>query len=149
MKREAKMSLGARLRQLRQAHQMTQDQASRLSGISGANISRLEDGQSPRVAAVTLAALARAYRVAVSELYQAAGWYWAPPDILDEEARRPNPQEQLLINTIRSAPTPEFRESLLQSLIDVAGMASAGGADHHRQYVAPVGEQKEPHEDEE
>jgi len=127
---------------------MTQDEASRLSRISGANISRLEDGQNPRVAAVTLAALGGTYRVAVSELYQAAGWYWAPPEILDEEAKRLNPQEQLLIDTIRSAPTLEFRESLLKSLIDLAGMASAADPDRHRQYLARVAEQKEPYEEE-
>ena len=142
------MSLGTKLRQLREAHQMTQDEASRLSRISGANISRLEDGQNPRVAAVTLAALGGTYRVAVSELYQAAGWYWAPPEIQDEEAKRLNPQEQLLIDTIRSAPTPEFRESLLRNLIDLVGTASAADADRHRQYLARVAEQKEPYEEE-
>ena len=126
-----KMSLGSKLRQFRDAHGMTQEEASKLSGISGANISRLEDNQSPRVAASTLAALARAYGVDVRELYRAAGWYSTPPNILKEEAKELAPEEQLLIDTIRSAPTPSFRRKLLRSLLDVARVARDADAERH------------------
>ena len=111
------MNLGSKLRQLRQHKGWTLDEAFRASGISGSNISRLEDGQSPRVAASTLAALAQAYEVNVLVLYEAAGWY-EPPTGPNPEL---SPSEKELIDVIRSAPS--VREKLIHSLIDVAKIA--------------------------
>lgn len=142
------MSPGTKLRQLRNQRGMTQDEASRASGISGANISRLEDDQSPHVAAMTLSALARTYRVDVRELYRAAGWYSTPPEILEEEAKQLTPEEQSLIDTIRSAPTPQFRESLLKSLTDLATIASRADADRiPRVTLARVAEEESGYEE--
>jgi len=115
------MSLGSKLRQLRQHKGWTLDEAFRASGVSGSNISRLEDGQSPRVAASTLAALAQAYGADVRELYRAAGWYSTPPKILEEEAKELTREEQRLIDTIRSSPSSRELVLTFTNLAQIAG----------------------------
>lgn len=114
------MNLGSKLRQLRENKDWLLEDVAKASGVSASNISRLETGQNPRVAASTLAALAEAYGVNVLVLYEAAGWYEPP--------KGPNPElgpsERELIEIIRSAPS---RDKLLHSLIDVAKVARGSG----------------------
>lgn len=145
------MSLGNRLRQLRKNKGWTLEEAFKASGVSGSNISRLEDDQSPRVAACTLAALARAYRVDVRELFQAAGWYSEPPEILEAEAKRLSREEQLLIDAIRTVRTRSFRERLLRILIGIANLLRSADAERYLlngpHLAAEWSEEYEPEQD--
>jgi len=117
------MNLGSKLRQLREHKGWTLDEAFRASGVSGSNISRLEHGQNPRVAASTLAALAKAYGVNPLILLEAAGWYEPP------KSEKPNltATEEELIEIIRSAPTESVSNKLLHSLVGVAKVARDAG----------------------
>ena len=123
------MNLGSKLRQLRTDKDWLLDEVARISGVSASNISRLETGQNPRVAASTLAAIAKAYEVNVLVLYEAAGWYQRPEDANPELS----PSERELLETIRSAPTPSFRQKLLRSLLDVARVARDADAERSGQ----------------
>ena len=126
------MSLGSALYRLRKARGWTQDELSRLSGISGANISRLEHGQNEHVAAVTLSKLAQALRVDVRELHQAAGWYTSPPEVLAQQSDQPSLEERELIHAIRCVPARSLRERLLRILIDIVNLIRSADTEQER-----------------
>jgi len=138
------MTLGSTLRRLRRDSQYTLERLGELAGVDASTISRLENDENPRVAALTLSKLARALGIDVRILYRAAGWYSTPPKILAEEEAQLTPHEQTLIDTIRSAPTSQFRESLLHSLIDLATIARNADADRHRRHgLSTAAEERE------
>jgi transcriptional regulator with XRE-family HTH domain len=125
------MTLGSTLRRLRKERGLTLERLGELAGLHGSTISRLEHDENPNVSAQTLSKLGRALGIDVRQFHQAAGWYSSPPEILAEEDAKLGPDEQKIIEIIRSAPTPSFRESLLQSITDLATIARNADADRH------------------
>lgn len=60
--------LGSRLRQVRRAKDLTQEQLARLSGVNAITISRLESGDAGKAYARTLRDLAKALEVSADYL---------------------------------------------------------------------------------
>jgi transcriptional regulator with XRE-family HTH domain len=72
------MSLGQRIKQLREENSMTQGQLAMRAGISSAYVSRLEDDRNPNASAKVVVHLARALGTTIEDLLSSAGYYDKP-----------------------------------------------------------------------
>jgi len=127
------MSLGSTIHRLRKERSLTLEDLGERSGLNPSTISRLEDDQNPGVGAVTLSKLARVLRIDVRILYEAAGWYSTPPSAQTRKRQRLRDEELELIDTIRSAPTPQVRRSLLATMTKLAQVARDADAGRYQQ----------------
>jgi len=109
--------LGDVLRRYRERRGWSMGQLALFSGTSKATISKIEaNARSPKVE--TLAAIAEGLEISVDQMLIEAGLL--PPRLSSDDI---SPQEQNLLNVIRSSPTPHFRQRLLEIVTELATVA--------------------------
>lgn len=136
------MTLGNAIRRLREARGWTQGQLAIKSKVGQSHISQIERGGSRKVSAEVLSKVASVLNVRVDYLCQEAGWLPRT-----EVLRDPSSAESVLVEMIRSIPTPHIQDRLLEQFTWIAEVAR--DADLARKPALKlVAESKEEYEEE-
>lgn len=109
------MTIGKTIRRLREERGWSQGQVHIKTGIPETQISRIERDVHKDISAKNVARLAKAFGVTADYLLREAEWLDSHRPVND-----PTPPEQQLIDTIRSVPSKNIRDSLLEQLTWIA-----------------------------
>lgn len=109
------MTLGSRIRELRQERRMSQIELARRAGLSPSYVSKLEADRYRRPSAEALLRLALALNVAVEELYRAAGY-----PVAAEEAPATDPELALYLSRIGKLSPHDQRviKNMIRSMLE-------------------------------